>query len=62
MPAGLRARVSRLGGEFGQEMSYGRSLERWLFLFGLPLRYTEWATPARDQAEWARLITRKRPH
>ena len=27
--------------EFGQEMSYGRSLERWLKLFGLPLRYTE---------------------
>ena len=48
--------------EFGQEMSYGRSLERWLKLFGLPLRYTEWATLAQDRAEWARLITRKRPH
>ena len=47
--------------EFGQEMSYGRSLERWLKLFGLPLRYTEWATLAQDRAEWARLITRKRP-
>ena len=43
-------------------MSYGRSLERWLKLFGLPLRYTEWATPAQDWAEWARLVTRKRPH
>ena len=32
-----------LTSEFGQEMSYGRSLERWLKLFGLPLRYTEWA-------------------
>ena len=29
--------------EFGQKMNYGRSLERWLKLFGLPLRYTEWA-------------------
>ena len=26
--------------EFGQEMSYGRSLERWLKLFDLPLRFT----------------------
>ena len=32
--------------EFGQQMSYGRSLERWLKLFDLPLRYTEWATLA----------------
>jgi hypothetical protein len=48
--------------EFGQEMSYGRSLERWLKLFDLPLRFTEWATLAQDRAEWARLITRKRPH
>ena len=48
--------------EFGQEMSYGRSLERWLKLFDLPLRFTEWAPLAQDRAEWARLITRKRPH
>ena len=48
--------------EFGQEMSYGRSLERWLKLFDLLLRFTEWATLAQDRAEWARLITRKRPH
>jgi len=41
-------------------MSYVRLLERWLKLFGLPLRYTEWATHAQDRAEWARLITRKR--
>ena len=34
--------------EFGQKMSYGRSLERWLKLFGLPLRYTEWAALAQD--------------
>ena len=47
--------------EFGQEMSYGRSLERWLKLFDLPLRFTEWATLAQDRTEWARLITRKRP-
>ena len=43
-------------------MSYGRSLERWLKLFDLPLRFTEWATLAQDRAEWARLIIRKRPH
>ena len=43
-------------------MSYGRSLELWLKLFGLLLRYTECATLAQDRAEWARLITRKRPH
>ena len=53
---------SRATADFGQEMSYGRSLERWLKLFDLPLRYTEWATLAQDRAEWARLITRKRPH
>ena len=46
---------------FGQEMTYGRSLERWLKLFGLPLCYTEWATLAQDRAEWTRLITRARP-
>jgi hypothetical protein len=33
-----------------------------LKLFDLPLRYNEWATLAQDRAEWARLITRKRPH
>ena len=48
--------------EFGQEMSSGRSLERWLSLFALPLRFTEWATLAQDRTEWARLITRKRLH
>ena len=58
----LKAWVREPRPEFGQEMSYGRSLERWFKLFGLPLRYTEWATLAQDRAEWARLITRKRPH
>ena len=48
--------------EFGKEISIGRSLEWWLKLFDLPLRYTECATLAQDRAEWARLITRKRPH
>ena len=38
------------------------SLERWLKLFGLPIRYAEWATLAQDRAEWAHLITRKNPH
>ena len=42
--------------EFGQKMSYGHSLERWLKFFGITLRYTEWATLAQDRAEWARLI------
>ena len=46
--------------EFGQEMSYGWSLVRWLKLFDLPLRYTEWATLAQDRAEWARRITLER--
>ena len=58
----LTARVREPRPEFGQKISFGRSLERWLKLFGLPLRYTEWATLAQDRAEWARLITRKRPH
>jgi len=48
--------------EFGKEMSYGRSLGRWLMLFGLPLRYAEWAKLAQDRGEWARLITLKRLH
>ena len=48
--------------KFGQKMSYGRSLEHWLKLFDLPLRFTEWATLAQDRNEKARLITRKRPH
>jgi len=47
----------------GQEINHDRSLERWLRLFGLPLRYIEWATLTQDRAEWARLITTsKRPH
>ena len=58
----LTAWVREPRSEFGQEMSYGRSMERWLKLFDLPLRFTEWATLAQDRAEWARLITRKRPH
>ena len=33
--------------EFG---SYGRSLGRWLKLFGLPLRYTKWAILAYGRA------------
>ena len=43
-------------------MSYSWSLERWLKLLDLSLRYTEWATLAQDRAEWARLITHIRPH
>ena len=42
----LTARVRETRLEFGQKMSYGRSLERLLKHFGLTLRYTEWATLA----------------
>ena len=48
--------------KFGQEMRYGRSLERCFKPFGLPLCNNEWAALAQDRAEWARFITRKRPH
>ena len=37
----LTAWVCKPRPEFGQEMSYGQSLDRWLKLFGLPLHYTE---------------------
>jgi hypothetical protein len=47
----LAAWVRESRPEFGQEMDYGRSLEQWIKLFGLPPRYTEWATLAQDRAE-----------
>ena len=53
----LAAWVYELRPEFGHEMNYGRSLERWLKLFGLPPRYTKWAAIAQDRAKWARFVT-----
>jgi len=47
--------------EFGQEMTYGRSLERWLKVFDLPLRFTEWAPLAQDKAEWQKLLSHTPP-
>ena len=37
----------------GQEMTYGRSLQR----FGLPTVFTEWAHLARDRAGWHKRVT-----
>ena len=47
----------------GQEMTYGRSLERHLKHVGLAhtggseLGFTEWATLAQDHAEWRMRVT-----
>ena len=41
----------------GQEMTYGRSLQRHLNHFGLPAVFTEWAHPAEDHAGWQKLVT-----
>ena len=40
----------------GQEMTYGRSLERHLKRFGLPLAYTEWAHIAQNRADWHKRV------
>jgi len=48
----------------GQEMTYGRSLERHLKHVGLAhadgsaLAFTEWATLAQDRAGWRTLVTK----
>jgi hypothetical protein len=48
----------------GQEMTYGRSLERHLTHFGLldadgaPLAFTDWAPLAQDRAGWRKLVTK----
>ena len=41
----------------GQEMTYGRSLERHLQRFDLPLTFTEWASLAQDRAGWHKRVT-----
>ncbi len=46
----------RLAG--GQEMTYGRSLQRHLAHFNLPAAFTEWALlVAQDRAGWRKLAT-----
>lgn len=42
----------------GQEMTYGRSLERHLQQFDLPTKFTEWATLAQDRGAWHKLVTK----
>ena len=41
----------------GQEMTYGRSLQRHLNHFDLPTVFTEWAHLAQDRAGWHKLVT-----
>ena len=38
-------------------MTYGRSLQRHLYHFGLPTVFIEWANLAQDRAGWHKLIT-----
>ena len=42
----------------GQEMTYGRSLERHLLRFDLPTNFTEWANLAQDRNSWHKLATK----
>ena len=42
----------------GQEMTYGRSLQRHLAHFNLPTAFTEWAPLAQDRAGWHKLVTK----
>ena len=41
----------------GQEMTYGRSLQRHLNHFGLSTVLTEWEHLAQDRAGWNKLVT-----
>ena len=41
----------------GQEMTYGRSIQRHLNHFDLPTKFTEWARLAQDRAGWQKLVT-----
>ena len=41
----------------GQEMTYGRSLQRHLAHFKLPAAFIEWAPLAQDRAGWHKLVT-----
>jgi len=40
-----------------REMTYGRSLQRHLYHFGLPTVLTEWAHLAQDRAGWQKHVT-----
>jgi len=40
----------------GQEMTYGRSLQRHLNHFDLPKGFTEWACLAQDRAGWQKPV------
>ena len=50
--------------EGGQDMTYGRSLERHLKYFGLvddsgkAISFSDWATLAQDRAGWLKLVTK----
>ncbi len=41
----------------GTEMTYGRSLERWLKHASLPIEFSEWSKLAQDRPKWRALIT-----
>ena len=41
----------------GTEMTYGRSLERWLKHANLPIEFSEWSNLAQDRSKWRALIT-----
>ena len=41
----------------GQEMTYGRSLQRHLNHFDLPTKFTEWEHLAQDRARWHKPVT-----
>ena len=41
----------------GTEITYGRSLERWLKHANLPIEFSEWSKLAQDRPKWRALIT-----
>ena len=41
----------------GQEVTFGRSLSRYLNHFDLPVTYAEWAVLAQDRAGWYKRVT-----
>ncbi len=41
----------------GTEMTYGRSLERWLKHANLPIEFSEWPKLAQDRPKWRAFIT-----
>jgi hypothetical protein len=42
----------------GQEMNYGRSLQRHLEYFDIPSTFTDWGTLAQDRGVWRKLVTK----